>query len=287
MFHAFQAERGETRYPRDLLALTYPFDARNYRLKYEENLLLSEAFFEKEIGRKIELLNDICGLRAKRAEIIGGMLDCELLAETAEGMAEYVGCLALKELSAEKFGRLASSHADILKTPNKTQFDIRRVSYFSGALLLLTAIDAGLSPNHSVGCEKRTVFEIIASQLKPSLPIIAEDDRISELAEEVFKERGGAIEAFFADKPKETREAFSSELRPHEHVPPRRFYNVRPLYTPDRRRNAKKHNAYGPDAAGVEAGSLDRAAALLQATNRAELRKRTGRAPARRRGRLP
>jgi len=47
MFHAFQMERGESRFPNDLAALRYPADAENFARKLQENQVLAKAFRKK------------------------------------------------------------------------------------------------------------------------------------------------------------------------------------------------------------------------------------------------
>ena len=44
MFHAFQKEKGESRFPSDLKMLDYPYSEENIDVKYSENLLLARAF---------------------------------------------------------------------------------------------------------------------------------------------------------------------------------------------------------------------------------------------------
>jgi hypothetical protein len=47
MFHVYQQQHGETRYPDDLELLAYPDDLNNYQIKMLENELLVKAFSKK------------------------------------------------------------------------------------------------------------------------------------------------------------------------------------------------------------------------------------------------
>ena len=52
MFHAFQKQEKDNRYPNDLIMLDYPENLENYICKYSENLLLVEAFVAADIHDK-------------------------------------------------------------------------------------------------------------------------------------------------------------------------------------------------------------------------------------------
>lgn len=165
MFHAFQLEQGESRYPNDLVALDYPNNIRNYGLKYAENLLLIQAYKEKKSREQGLLMSKFYSIRSERECIIGKMIEYEYSLETSEGMAEYVGLMALKQLSQVKYRVQLDTYINSLKTYNELQLNIRRMSYYSGTLLLIVAHELGLPFYHSVKDEKRTLFEILRDVL--------------------------------------------------------------------------------------------------------------------------
>lgn len=167
MFHAFQMESGETRFPNDLVTLDYPMDIMNFRVKLEENRLLAGACRGgRERGR--DLLRRFAGLRLYRESIIGGFTDCECLTETVEGMAEYAGIMALNQLSGKKFDERVEKYLSIIESPGELLFDPRRISYYTGALLTLAAKLAGIDLSHGLGAEQRSVFWILADTLDAS-----------------------------------------------------------------------------------------------------------------------
>ncbi len=149
MFHAFQKESGMvSEWPNDLKMLCYPGDEENFLMKLNENRLLSEgAFADSE--RKREVLAMVKASRSLRRARIGEYLEQEMLVEMLEGMAECSGMLALKQLSREKYEQQLQDYAAILRDAGNT-FDIRRISYYAGAVmqLLERAVGNDQAPFH-------------------------------------------------------------------------------------------------------------------------------------------
>lgn len=161
MFHAFQYENGETRFPKDLVTLAYPDNVHNFCLKYEENKILSKAFHESNLTAKRQVLEKFYSIRINRQQIIGDMCKCEFLSETSEGIAEYVGTMALKQLSEKKHTERMKKYSEYLHNFSPLQLDIRRSSYYSGAVFLVVAHDLGINFEHVLSEQNKTVFEII------------------------------------------------------------------------------------------------------------------------------
>ena len=161
MFHAHQCENEEKRFPRDLVTLDYPNDIRNFCLRYEENKILSKAFYENNPALKRQLFEKFYNIRRNRQQIIGDMCICEYLSETSEGMAEYVGTMALKQLSEDKYIERVSKYLKYLGNFSPLQLDIRKISYYSGPIILIVAHDLGINFEHSISNQTKTVFEII------------------------------------------------------------------------------------------------------------------------------
>src|SRR5699024_5542371 len=99
MFHCFQKEMGESRYPDDLALLAYPADEHHFQMKFAENQLLAQAVRSK--GRTA--LEQFVQLRRERETHIGADFQQELLVETIEGSAECIGMKALRQLDEEKY----------------------------------------------------------------------------------------------------------------------------------------------------------------------------------------
>lgn len=203
MFHAYQQENGEKRWPKDLVTLQYPDNIENFNLKYEENKLLTDAFEQQDLIKKRTLLNYFYGIRQKRESLIGTMCECEYLTETAEGMAEYAGMLALKMLSQSKYTSKVMTYVKLLRDFTAIQLNIRKISYYSGAILLLTANDMNTNIVHSISNENKTVFRIISQFFSPRLPDdLHEDDRIKTVMEEIKSLNKREVEQFLEEKTK-------------------------------------------------------------------------------------
>lgn len=167
MFHAFQAEQGEKRFPDDLITFCYPEDAYNYTEKLQENQLLAKAYRERDIRKKRELLACFCRLRGCRSKKLGKFAEYEYLAETVEGMAEYAGTAALGMISPGKQKQRIKKYLQLLENLSPLLFDVRGISYYVGTILAMTAKEAGIPIEHSIGSEKESLYRVIAD--KPGL----------------------------------------------------------------------------------------------------------------------
>jgi hypothetical protein len=166
MFHAYQYDNEEKRFPQDLVALDYPNNVYNFCLKYEENKILAKALYEDNLTIKRQLIEKFYSLRISRQQIIGDMRKCEYLLETAEGMAEYVGTMALKQLTEKKYLERVYEYSRYLNDFSPLQLNIRMISYYSGAIFLIAAHDLGINFEHSLSGQSKTIFEIITDGYK-------------------------------------------------------------------------------------------------------------------------
>ena len=94
MFHAFQKQSGETRFPHDLELLLYPHDAELTALTRLEYAILTDEKQSPALR-----LESIAGIRNEKIKRIGRFCEDEYLAETAEGLAEYAGLKALSHIN--------------------------------------------------------------------------------------------------------------------------------------------------------------------------------------------
>lgn len=197
MFHALQMEQGETRFPDDFAALDYPLDVVNFSRKLSENRLLCRALRAEEQEERRKLLGDFCALREARREKLGPVLDQELLPETVEGMAEYMGLRALSRLSEEKYQRRLENMLRLLEEPGPLLLDVRRMSYYTGAVLLLASEAAEILFEHLL-TETHSVYELIRPHLPcaeaPSVPV---DETIEALITSRTMERRDTLSRFF------------------------------------------------------------------------------------------
>lgn len=170
MFHSFQQSRGEARFPDDLELLRLGIDECELALRALECAILAE---------RRPSLPRLADARARRRAANPALTREAELAETAEGMAELMGMAALFRIAPEKGERLRARHQARLGDAEHLA-NTRRMAYFSGALLLAAAREAGLSPFHDVGREARTLGEIILSEVPPEDAGDAPD--VSEIA---------------------------------------------------------------------------------------------------------
>jgi len=155
MFHALQNDQGDRRGPDEFELLTYPADVNNYELKFVENQQLQSAYAAKSWF----MLEHFSIMRHARHRLIGDVIKNEWLCETGEGLAEFAGLMALKQLSAAKYAEDVLEHINRLHDP-KMLFGLRRISYSVGCVLALTMHEMGIDFTHHLS-DTRTLFEFL------------------------------------------------------------------------------------------------------------------------------
>ncbi len=133
MFHCHQFSNGEARFPSDFALLRYPDDQDNFTEKYNENRYLADACE----GCDFTALQRFAALRAQRLAAYPGMVAQELRAETTEGMAEFIGLKALKAINREKYISRVRDYLGELRAEGRLLFDVRKISYYTGAVFFL------------------------------------------------------------------------------------------------------------------------------------------------------
>ena len=131
MFHAFQNDCGEKRYPDERRALLeYHYSTENLSAKLQEAELM-RAILEGREKKFSELLS----IRKLRKKLFPRQYDYETRVEQIEGTANYVEFLALMQIAPEKGkSRLLKMLEDI--TNDDKYFPIRIISYTIGAVFL-------------------------------------------------------------------------------------------------------------------------------------------------------
>lgn len=165
MFHCHQRANNETRYPSDFELLNYPDDEENFLRKYNENRYLADAYESRDIT---QLYKFFC-IRESRFNAYPSMVRQELKAETLEGMAEYIGLKALKYINEEKYNTFVTDYLGKLRKESNLLFDVRRISYFSGAIFFLCLEIFGFSVNNDFGSEQ-TLYEQNTIDFKEIIP---------------------------------------------------------------------------------------------------------------------
>ncbi len=197
MFHVFQNIEQEKRFPYDLKMLNYPETMENLSLKRYENQILCQAFCADDLEEKRKLLKEFMAVRKYRQTIIGDIILQEYCTETIEGIAEYAGSMALKQLSPEKYKEKTKAFVQYLTTINQDFFDIRRMLYYSGTLFCIALTEAGEQINHKIkGCEQ-TLFEMISKDIEVKAVLAAKksDPELKKIVQQHNEEK----EQTFAD----------------------------------------------------------------------------------------
>ena len=154
MFHCHQFTHKETRFPCDFELLNYPDDVDNFTKKYTENCYLADAYEKKEE----QLFQKFVCIRKTRFETYPSMVRQEWKTESLEGMAEYVGLKTLEQINKEKYTAIVESYLGKLREENKLLFDVRKISYYTGAVYFLCLERFGFTIRNDFG-SKLTAFE--------------------------------------------------------------------------------------------------------------------------------
>lgn len=160
MFHAYQYDNNENRWPNEYEALDYQYSEENLSAKITETELLIKSYQNANLDDFILFAS----MRKKRAKSYAFEITYETHIETVEGMANYVELKSLEHLSKQKFN---DSIHDMIKKLSKLEnyLLIRHISYSIGALLMLVAAKTKLNFIHQIGNEEKTIYELITSQL--------------------------------------------------------------------------------------------------------------------------
>ena len=158
MFHAFQLENNESRFPNDLKGLNKPLDIEYYQMKKQEGILLVNAIENCDMKSKFSNLEKIITLREKRLELYRDSTEYEFSIETVEGTAEYVGTKSLGKFDKEKYEKRISKYMEMI-VDNKIIFDTRRYSYFYGALLLTLVDSLNIKVSQEIENNDKTIME--------------------------------------------------------------------------------------------------------------------------------
>ena len=156
MFHAFQKERGETRWADEFAGLRYVYDPENLCKKYMENFHLSG--FNYSFSR--ETWKILLAFRNARAAAFPEAVRYESRIETTEGLAQFVELEVLRQLDPGKFRVAVRRISDFLNDPKK-MFPIREACYHSGTMMCIIADENGIPFRHEIGDERRTLPEIL------------------------------------------------------------------------------------------------------------------------------
>ncbi|XFA98136.1 hypothetical protein ACAG96_04455 [Candidatus Izemoplasma sp. B36] len=131
MFHAYQGDKHEHRFPNEVSGLFYNLSKDNIGKKLEETKYLINSYLTKD---KLDL-EKFLTLRGKRRKLYSKSVNYEAGIETIEGYARFIELKTLKFFSLEKYNDEFNKLLDYLKT-DYNFYKPRNVSYEIGALIL-------------------------------------------------------------------------------------------------------------------------------------------------------
>lgn len=198
MFHAFQMENGENRFPDDIKGLNKPFDLEYYSMKSREAKLLAEAITSHDYDAKLKNLIGIISLREVRKRQYKDVAEYEFKIETIEGAAEYVSMKALNIISKNEYHKRISSYLQNI-TDNNMIFDTRRYSYFYGSTLLLLLDSLNIDISQDIKGNTVTIMEDVMGKVDKRLNVesIPKDPTIEENLNKYRRELCNRFENFY------------------------------------------------------------------------------------------
>jgi hypothetical protein len=200
MFHAHQMTFGDNRFFNDLDGLSYPLEYENFNLKINESRLLASAIREQNYNIKEEFFKKFLSVRQRRFDLIGDNSTYEKSIETIEGTAEYLALASLKIMNHDSYIKQLEKAMNRITTINENFFDVRRMAYYTGALICLLAdelsidckraIEPDLQYNYDLITEKYSVETNMVIELDENIEIHGLIDerniRIRELVDEIM-----------------------------------------------------------------------------------------------------
>ncbi|HAM81747.1 hypothetical protein [Ornithinibacillus bavariensis] len=141
LFHGFQYLKGESRFPDEIIGLTYPLLKENVELRNRERAILFDAMLEDDLMKKKQYLNTFISLREKRAANMDNYITYENLVETIEGPAWYVELKAYSEKSTIEHKLIIKKYGQHLIDKFESTLDIRKSCYSSGLVMCLLLDD--------------------------------------------------------------------------------------------------------------------------------------------------
>ncbi|WP_010098969.1 hypothetical protein [Ornithinibacillus scapharcae] len=161
LFHGFQYVKGESRFPDEMMGITYPLSEENVELRNRERVILYDALLEGDLFKKIQYLRTFVTLRERRAANINDYLTYENLIETIEGPAWYVELKAYSEKSTLEYESIVKKYGKDLIDKFDSTLDLRKSCYSSGMVMCLLLDDFLPDWKESFWDNKETLYDLI------------------------------------------------------------------------------------------------------------------------------
>lgn len=146
MFHAFQIENNEPRFPNEFKAvINYKYTQDNLQIKFAENVILKSLIRKYNNKDFLELLR----FRKYRSEYFPVEFDYESRIEVIEGSAQFIELMALKQLNNKKYLEQLNKLLMNIVDPNNL-IPIRPICYDIGTVLLIVSMDNNIVLNKNI-----------------------------------------------------------------------------------------------------------------------------------------
>ena len=184
MFHAYQFEQQESRFPNEFLGMNYGYNDRNLSIKHRENLLLTKLIKSFTTKTWQEFLE----MRTGRKKRFPNQVEYESKIEVVEGMAQYIEMEVLRKLNYALFEKQWQSLLERLI--NKLNLlNIRRHSYDVGTAILFIVSQNNIEVNQTIGKENQTIFELLSVNAVSNSLVIKPNQEITRLINEHLNKR--------------------------------------------------------------------------------------------------
>lgn len=196
MFHAFQMEQGESRWPDELVLAETIFSPLAFALREQEFCALTQAD-----------LPQFCALRDRREGLVENLQE-EYRAETIEGMAQYIEFSVLGQLDVQQKS-IALSECRNRLTSLSEVCSPRLSAYDSGTLMLFAAEEQGYPIYHKIGEQQRPLYSQLADCLprsKAGMPSTEQVERWSVWLHHRTEERQRTIDRLLSTAQSEQME---------------------------------------------------------------------------------
>ncbi|MCF7924176.1 MAG: hypothetical protein K9L64_03605 [Candidatus Izimaplasma sp.] len=204
MFHAFQYEQNESRFPDEFETIfNYENNLENFQIKFLESEYLLNL--DKEYSN--EIFNEFLNLRLQRRKKYSYQYNYESKIEIVEGMAQYIEVEALKQIDMDKYVNQLKQIKSRIST-FENYFPIRIVSYDIGTLLIKILVDNKINFEKSLKNSNNLLLHKLFSTLKIKdidLPLKKEVDQ-------VFKNDLEKLDAIIINAKKNHKERFEGEF---------------------------------------------------------------------------
>lgn len=194
MFHAFQQDNQEIKFPNEVDGLFYRYHINNLTIKHQENIMLAQLWNHWSM----DLFKAFLQTRKNRELDFEKEVNYESKIEVVEGMAQFVELQALRQLSFDTFQQSMNVLIERVKS-KASLLHIRHHSYDVGALILFLLEKAQMKINYDFDSQD-TIYVGLSKQLISKKQKNVIDDEINQLVQEKEKENQEKVEEFIRDK---------------------------------------------------------------------------------------